>query len=92
MITLTVRCHFCQSDQIVCNGHAPNGKQKYRCHACKRQSREEPTPNAYSDGRREEILRAYEERSSLRGLTRTFGVSRTTVTAWLRKKEPPFLL
>ena len=36
---------------------------------------------------REEILRAYEERSSLGGLTRTFGVSRTSVTAWLRKKE-----
>lgn len=30
--------------------------------------------------RREEILHAYQERSSLRGLTRTFGVSRTTVS------------
>ena len=36
--------------------------------------------------RREEILHAYQERSSLRGLTRTFGVSRTTVTAWIKKK------
>jgi transposase-like protein len=31
------------------------------------------------------ILRAYEERSSLRGLSRTFGVSRNTVTSWLKK-------
>jgi transposase len=33
------------------------------------------------------ILRAYDERSSLRGLTRTFGVSRNTVTSWLKKRE-----
>jgi transposase-like protein len=31
-------------------------------------------------------LRAYQERSSLRGLSRTFGVSRNTVTSWLKKK------
>jgi len=31
-------------------------------------------------------LRAYDERSSLRGLSRTFGVSRHTVTAWLKKR------
>jgi IS1 family transposase len=36
-------------------------------------------------------LRAYEERSSLRALTRTFGVSRNTVTSWLKKEKglPP---
>ena len=36
--------------------------------------------------RREEILHAYQERSSLRGLTRTFGVSRATVSSWIKKK------
>lgn len=40
----------------------------------------------YSEEKKAEILRAYEERSSLRGLARTFGVSRNTVTAWLKKK------
>ena len=61
-------------------------KQLYRCHGCGRQSRENPTPHAYPHARREEILRAYQERSSLRGLTRTFGVSRTTVSIWIKKK------
>jgi transposase len=28
--------------------------------------------------------------SSLRGLTRTFGVSRTTVSNWIKKKECSF--
>jgi transposase-like protein len=30
-------------------------------------------------------LRAYQERSSLRGIERTFGVSRYTVAEWLKK-------
>jgi transposase-like protein len=72
---------------MVRNGRSPNGKQKYRCRACKKQSRENPTPHAYPEERREEILRAYEERSSLRGLKRTFGVSRGTVIEWIKKRQ-----
>ncbi|GAC1355172.1 MAG: hypothetical protein NVSMB38_35200 [Ktedonobacteraceae bacterium] len=44
-------------------------------------------PHAYSQERREESLRAYEERSSLRGIERTFGVSRTSVIGWRKKAE-----
>jgi transposase-like protein len=90
MVTITLHCQHCQSDALVRNGRAPNGKQKYLCCACHRQSREYPIPHAYTDERREEILRAYEERSSLRGLERTFGVSRTSVIAWLKKKSLSF--
>src|SRR5947209_2495724 len=79
-------------DALVRNGHAPNGKQLYRCRVCGRQSRENPTPHAYPEARREEILHPYQERSSLRGLTRTFGVSRTTVSSWIKKKELSFPL
>ncbi len=86
MITITLHCPHCGSEALVRDGHAPNGKQKYRCHACGCRSRENPTPNAYPEARREEILHAYQERSSLRGLTRTFGVSRTTVSTWIKKK------
>jgi len=86
MITITLHCPHCKSDALVRNGQAPNGKQEYLCRSCQRQSREDPTPHVYSDERREEILRAYEERSSLRGLERTFGVSRNSVIAWIKKK------
>lgn len=81
---VAILCRHCGSDRLVKNGHSRNGKQMYRCHGCGRQSREDPGSNAYPLERRAEILRAYEERSSLRGLTRTFGVSRTTVIAWLK--------
>src|SRR6266852_1142912 len=87
MVTITLSCPYCGSEALVHDGHATGGKQKYRCHACGRRSRENPTPNAYPEGRREEILHAYQERSSLRGLTRTFGVSRTTVSRWIKKSS-----
>lgn len=41
----------------------------------------------YSEERKAEILKAYHERSSLRGLERTFGVARQTVAAWLKKAQ-----
>ena len=87
MVITVVYCPHCGSEEIVRNGKAPNGKQKYRCKACKKQSREHPTPHAYPEERREEILRAYEERSSLRGIARTFGVSRTSVIGWIKKSR-----
>jgi hypothetical protein len=31
MVTITLHCPHCQSDALVRNGHAPNGKQLYRC-------------------------------------------------------------
>src|SRR5258707_15783036 len=87
MVTITLDCPSCQSDALVGNGHAPNGKQVYRCHACGRQCRENPTPHAYPEARRQEVLHASQERSRLRGLTRTFGVSRTSVSSWIKKRS-----
>jgi transposase-like protein len=89
MVTITICCRHCGSDRVVRNGHAPNGKQIYRSRACQRQSRAHPTPHAYPEDRRQEILRAYQERSSLRGLQRTFGVSRNTVVGWMKKTADP---
>ena len=45
---------------------------------------ENPGGNAYDDNTKALILAAYYERFSLRGLSRTFGVSRNTVAAWLK--------
>jgi transposase-like protein len=88
MVTKVISCAHCGSDHVVKNGFAPNnGKQKYLCRECGRQSREDPSPKGYTQERKQEILRAYQERSSLRGLRRTFvGVSPTTVISWLKKR------
>lgn len=89
MVTMTLKCPYCANDQLIKYGITPNGKQRYRCQACRRQHREHPDSNAYSELERETILRAYQERSSLRGLSRTFGVSRNTVSGWLKKSPEP---
>jgi transposase-like protein len=86
MVTITLQCHHCQSERLVRNGLAPDGRQRYLCRDCRQRSRENPRANAYSEQEREQILRAYDERSSLRGLSRTFGVSRNTVTGWIKKR------
>ena len=87
MVTITICCQHCGSEDLVRNSYAPNGKQRYRCKSCKRQSRENPAPNGYAEERREKIIKAYQERSSMRGLTRTFGVARNTVKVWLKKSS-----
>jgi transposase-like protein len=40
----------------------------------------------YTAERKAEILRAYHERSSLRGIERTLGIARQTVAKWLTEK------
>jgi transposase-like protein len=86
MITITLKCHHCGSENIVRDGLTRNHKQRYWCNDCHRSSRDNPQPKGYRQDEKERILNAYEERSSLRGLERVFGVSRKTVSDWLKKK------
>lgn len=78
-------CYHCGSDAVRKHGLTSNGKQRYKCRACGRSLRDTPGSNAYDEATKEQILRAYHERTSLRGLTRIFGVSRQTVSSWLKK-------
>jgi transposase-like protein len=88
MDTMVFCCPFCQSENIVRNGHSPNGKQKYRCRDCQRQTRANPSPYGYSQEEKARILRAYDEhKSSLRGLKRIFGVERNTVSKWIKQRQ-----
>ncbi len=86
MVTLVVTCPHCQSDRVVRNGSTSDGRQRYLCRACGRRSTQDARSNAYTPEQQETILRACQERSSLRGVARTFGISRTTLSAWLEKK------
>ena len=83
-----MKCYHCNGTRVHKNGRTSNGKQRYKCRDCGRNLREHPGTNSYNAERREEILRAYHERTSLRGLTRIFGVSRQTVSGWLKKSQP----
>ncbi|MBA3423106.1 MAG: IS1 family transposase [Rubrobacter sp.] len=53
MVTQVITCPHCASDDVVKNGFAPNNaKQKYLCHACGRQSRQDPSPHGYTTERK----------------------------------------
>jgi len=81
---VTYRCPHCQSTNIVKNGHNPKGKQQYRCKECGRSGVLDPEVR-YTTEQKEQILAAYYERPSLRGIERVFGVARETVASWLKK-------
>jgi transposase-like protein len=85
MSTRTANCCRCDSTNTIRHGYTAKSKQRYRCHDCGRCFVEDPASPAYDPARKEEILRAYHERTSLRGVSRIFGVSRNTVTGWLKK-------
>lgn len=86
IIEQQVTCRHCTSADVVRNGRTRNGKQRFLCHGCNRSFRENAQPAGYSEEQKETILRAYDERSSLRGLERTFGVARQSVSLWLKKR------
>jgi transposase-like protein len=79
-------CRACGSQNIVKNGHNAYGSQQFWCKDCGKCGVLEPK-RSYSPEQKEQILSAYtNERSSMRGIQRTFGVSRNTLTSWLKKR------
>ena len=80
--TITYTCHACDSINIIRNGTNKCGNQQYHCKDCgvfRVLSPKRPPSTA----ERETVLRAYQERMSLRGVERIFGFCRQTVMAWL---------
>ena len=78
-------CPVCDSKNIVKNGTTISGKQKIHCLNCNAYRVLDSI--RYSEKQKEEILNAYKERTSLRGLRRIYGVSPNTVISWIKKKS-----
>jgi transposase-like protein len=49
---------------VIRYGKAASGKQRYRCHGCHSTFCENPQPPGYTEVQKQQILRAYRERSS----------------------------
>ena len=77
-------CRACGSQNIVKNGHNASGSQQYWCKDRGKRGVLE-SKRGYTEAQKEQILAAYHERSSMRGIQRTFGVSRPTLAAWIKK-------
>lgn len=79
------KCAHCGSEDIKKNGHNPNGKQQYKCKQCGRGGVVNPSVK-YSEAFIEQVIAAYCERPSMRGIARIFKISRITLAKWLKKK------
>jgi len=87
MVTETIIqvCRACGSSNIVKNGHNASGSQQFWCKDCGKRGVLNPR-RGYTDEQKEQIIAAYYERPSMRGIQRIFGVSRQTLANWLQKK------
>lgn len=83
---IVYKCRNCDSQNIVKNGHNASGSQQYVCKDCGKRGVLEPK-RGYTAAQKEQILSDYHERSSMRGVQRTFGVSRPTLVSWLKKRR-----
>ena len=82
-------CLRCGSDSIRKNGHADNGAQRAKCLACGSTFVLQPKGARYDQKFKDQVVSAYQDRMSLRGITRTFGVCRKTILRWVGEKSGP---
>lgn len=62
---------------------AENGDQRAKCLACGRTFVLEPQGARYDERFKAQVVAAYQDRMSIRGITRTFGVCQETVVRWV---------
>ena len=85
--TVVHTCRHCGSEKIRKNGHTVGGAQRAKCLECQRTLVLVPKGPRYDQKFKEQVLGAYQDRMSLRGIQRTFGVCYQTVMAWLGEKN-----
>jgi len=78
-------CPECDSTNVVKNGKNSAGSQQFLCKDCRKSAVMYPQ-NQRSQEEKDQILSASHERPSMRGIARTFHISRDTLKKLLKKK------
>lgn len=76
-------CHKCGSEEIVKNGSNSVGNPKYKCKNCGFGGVFQTVRK--SEEFKEMVIKAAQERSSARALSKTFGISPQTALNWIKK-------
>lgn len=90
MATITVKCPYCGSEEVVFYGRNSTGKQRMLCknQECPHKTFQlEYTNNASIPGTKEKIIEMVMNGSGTRDTGRVLGVSKDTVTAILKKQK-----
>lgn len=85
--TIVHVCARCGSEKIRKNGHAENGDQRAKYLAGGRTFVLQPQGERYDQKFKDQVVAAYQDRISIRGITRTFGVCYKTVSRWVGEKS-----
>ena len=80
-------CPYCQGERLYKKGHTVRGAQRAKCKDCQRTFTLSPKGPRYNAAFKEQVLSAYQDRLSLRGIQRTFGVCYTAVMQRLGETE-----
>ncbi len=84
--TIVHVCLCCGSQRIRKNGHADNGAQRAKCLECASTFILQPKGACYDQKFKDQVVAAYQDRMSIRGITCTFGVCYKTVLRWGEKR------
>ena len=83
----TMKCRFCQSENLSKNGHRSNGTQRWRCNQCHKSFQLDYVYNANKPGVKEQIWELTLNSSGVRDISRTLKIAKGTVIADLKKKR-----
>jgi len=83
--TVVFHCPKCDGINVVKNGKNSAGSQQFLCKDCGKSAVMYPQHHR-SETEKEQILSAYRERPSMRGVARLHHISRNTLKIMLQKK------
>ena len=89
MLSTTVvhSCRHCGSERLQKNGHTQRGAQRALCVDCRHTFTLSPKGPRYDQKFKDQVVAAYQDRMSTRGIKRTFGVCYQTLMVWVGKKS-----
>ena len=82
-----IRCPHCSGDDLVKNGHRPDGTQRWRCKHCKKSFLLDYRYNAHKAGVKEQIIELALDASGVRDTARVLKIAKGTVIRELKKKR-----
>ena len=72
LLSVEIRCPECDSPSVIRHGRTPQTTQRFRCRRCARTFINPADQRGYSQAFKEQVLAAYQERASMRGISRVF--------------------
>jgi transposase-like protein len=90
--TQNIHCPYCDSIDLVKNGHSENSTQRWRCNECRKSFQLDYHYNARKQGVKEQIIKLTLNSSGVRDISRILHIGKNTVISGLKndKSKPVY--